>query len=61
MDGPDTEDEIERIQALQQKKQEEEPEDLLGNFFHNKTIYLDTVLDYKDRELLSRYIIAYDG
>lgn len=34
---------------------------LLANFFEDKTFHLDTVLNYKDRELLTRYIIAYSG
>lgn len=72
MDGSDTEDEIERIQAQQQKEQKTETiqtpqqtkkeiEDLLEDFFEKKTFHLDTVLDFKDRELLTRYIVAYGG
>lgn len=63
-DGSDTEDEIERIQTIQQKKQtknDDEIGDLLENFFQNKTFHVDGVLDYKDRELITRYIIAYSG
>lgn len=63
-DGSDTEDEIERIQTLQQtnqKKKDDEIGDLLENFFQTKTFHVDRVIDYKDRELITRYIIAYSG
>lgn len=35
--------------------------DFLPNLFKNATFHLDTVLNYKDRELLARYIVAYAG
>lgn len=48
---------------LQQSNENKEDEigDVLENFFQNKTFHLDGVLDHKDRELLTRYIIAYAG
>lgn len=64
LDGSDTEDEIERIQTLQPIKQNENDDevgDLLENFFENKTFHVDRVINYKDRALINRYIIAYAG